>query len=470
MSVTEGTISITEGVEIRGRNVDVALAIDDDILIFDISGGEDVVVAGLTLASLSSGSGINFSGTGTLRVVESKFSKLGSPYEAFQGGITQSDGNLVISKSTFSNNFSSSGGAISTISGNLRIVDSRFNGNGADNSGGAIDFRGGELVIIDSSFSGNIADEIFSGGRLGGAVQIANENSDTRAWIFGSTFERNEARSGGAIRNTGTLVIRDSNFHENESRRFGGFNNESWGGAIYNLGTLTVVDTTFTANFGEAVKGAAIYSAGNGRAVLNRVTVAGSGRGPAIAVGSGVVRLIDSELTENTSGAIAVFDSEDPEKPSVLWVSGDNIYSNSNYQRAGGIEVAENALLRVLNFTQFVENSATDRSGYGNDSQGGAAIFSKGNVRIYDAGFHRNSTDTVGGAVYAAGGSLTAVRSVFTTNVAELGGGAINVSDARVKLVDSQIGGDRGQDGNRAYSNLDRRSPSGGGGGCPVSC
>lgn len=67
---------------------------------------------------------------------------------------------------------------------------------------------------------------------------------------------------GGAIRNAGTLTVRECLFYHNAAAEPNDGLGAGGGGAIYNSGTLTVIASSFAANFAEWGSGGAIYNAG----------------------------------------------------------------------------------------------------------------------------------------------------------------------------------------------------------------
>lgn len=121
------------------------------------------------------------------------------------GGVIASYGTINISGGVFNNNSSKEGGVIASY-GKLNITGGVFENNKAKTNGGAI--RLGQKAI---------------------------------ASITGASFNKNEAKFGGAIYNSNELIINNGViFSENKS-------NDN-GGAIINYGKLTVNDGTFKGN------------------------------------------------------------------------------------------------------------------------------------------------------------------------------------------------------------------------------
>lgn len=119
------------------------------------------------------------------------------------------------------------GGGVSNQGGEVKVLNSTFQGNSATGAGGAIcnfgsgSGRGGAVIVTNSTFSGNHTNSayagpfsitIFSGGA---AIYnfMASGGSETSVVVSNSTFSENLSvnGSGGAIKNIeGSLTIRNS--------------------------------------------------------------------------------------------------------------------------------------------------------------------------------------------------------------------------------------------------------------------
>jgi len=181
----------------------------------------------------------------------------------YGGGGVFNLGTLAVTNSTFENNVSSGGGAISNGGPSLTVTSTTFSYNEGQGVGGAIDVYAGSIQITNSSFLNNTAS---SSPGYAGAIYIQGTTSVT---IDKSTFVENDANAGGAIYNLTNSKITDSSFDGNISHGNGGgiynqggnleltdsvlVNNEAesdnGGGGIYvNGGTLTVKSSTFITN------------------------------------------------------------------------------------------------------------------------------------------------------------------------------------------------------------------------------
>lgn len=135
--------------------------------------------------------------------------------------------------------------------------------NGKSAWGGAI-YNSGNLIITGSTFNNNQATttSIVTTPTTGGGGAICNRGTLS---ISNSTFTNNKASDGGAIYNGGNLTVSVCNFNDNKA--------DSCGGAICiylhssasltnTTSTTTVIKSTFSNN--QAKLGGAIYIMGGG--------------------------------------------------------------------------------------------------------------------------------------------------------------------------------------------------------------
>ena len=181
--------------------------------------------------------------------------KSGETAGGFGGGILNANATLTLSNCIINNNtavsstLQSSGGGICSFSGSTLTVDGcTFSGNNA-NFGGAIS-NSKSLVLKNSNLSGNSAD-IGGGIETGGGLAV----------VSNCTFVNNTATSkgGGASNVNGTLTVSNCTFDHNTSN--------SSGGGIYNegqdnngVGNATVNNSTLSGD--AAPSGGAIYNNG----------------------------------------------------------------------------------------------------------------------------------------------------------------------------------------------------------------
>lgn len=180
--------------------------------------------------------------------------------------------------------------------GALNVYDSLFYNNyamsvGPDAYGGAI-YNSGTAYIANSDFTENRS------ATFGGA--IANNGASAIMNIYHSSFTKNMTinNKGGAISNTdgATLNVSDSTFGGDNSSLG---NRSSLGGAIYNTSTANIYNSTFNNN--QSPQGGAIYNNGTTN-VYNSTFLNNIGmRGGAVSNAGGVVNLYNSTFTNNIS-------------------------------------------------------------------------------------------------------------------------------------------------------------------------
>ena len=191
--------------------------------------------------------------------------------------------------------FGNTGGGGTVNSGMLTVNRSNFYVNTAV-SGGAI-LNTGTAIISNTDFSGN--SPLFF-GHSASCGAIDNRSSMTiTASIFFNNFANNNGTAGGAICNGGTMAITDSTFSTNSSQG----NNSGVGGAIYTYaGTLTVTNSTFSQNSATS-SGGAIYSGGGTVEISNStfgnsfVSIGGGGE----LANAGGSFLIQNSIVANTA-------------------------------------------------------------------------------------------------------------------------------------------------------------------------
>jgi hypothetical protein len=151
---------------------------------------------------------------------------------------------VTMSNLTFQNGYDgSNGGAIANNGGILTVNNSTFTNNDAFIYGGAIGNNVGTLTVNNSTFTGNTSGN-------GGAI----ENSGALI-VTGSTFSLNTATTaggGGAIASSAIATIISSNFISNNAIA-------TSAGAIINVGTMSISGSIFTNN--SATSGEAIVDA-----------------------------------------------------------------------------------------------------------------------------------------------------------------------------------------------------------------
>jgi predicted outer membrane repeat protein len=356
--------------------------------------------------AIGDGGGLNNSSTG----ITSLDAVTMQENEARAGGAFANAGELEAHGSSLTGNHADWGGAIQNA-GTLILQSGQVIENASDSEGGGLyntgtltlnellvvrnrtGFEGGgmvnegDVVIFAGRFESNDGGDDFGGAisnRPTGILEIV-------ATDFTDNFVNN---GGGAIFSSGTLVIQDASFTENNAKWGGAIHNwqaESavisrtsftgnstghWGGAILNDGNLELEDCTFTGNHGEEFSGA-LHN--NGELVARRVSFS-----------ENIVEHGSGGAVEN--GGNATFE--------------DSTFNDNHAATNGGAinsgRPGSELTLRKVTFTQ---NAAED----------GGAIYSSGALHITGATFSDNVSNNFGGAIYN-GGSVEAVDSQFIQN------------------------------------------------------
>ena len=230
----QSNIEITKSVSIIGEG-DVTIDGQLNGLIMKISAGESVILSNLTF--------INGNGNGG--------------YLKYGGALAVGDYSsnpmldLTIDNVKFINNTASYGGAVyigSKDEVNVKIKNSYFENNKANNVGGAIhNVNNGIFEITNTTFINNKG---TGSGSSSGAVECGNANT---VIISDSIFYKNSATTGygGAIRlQGGTLNIYSTLFEENSLS-----SSSNYGTAIYlnggylNLNSCAFLNNTPTTNY-----------------------------------------------------------------------------------------------------------------------------------------------------------------------------------------------------------------------------
>jgi hypothetical protein len=238
-----------------------------------------------------------------------------------------------------------------------------------DEQGGAVEVSGGDLVLNMCRFEGNSATQ------RGGAVMVGPISQLT---ANNCVLVGNAAPNGGAVANTGRVVLSGSNFTQNRAKTtpflpvvgaIGGY-----GGAIHSTGVVTADGTVFALNC-ASLGGGGVYIANPSKAVENASTFTGG----------------QFDFNEVTTTA----------------ASGDTWTGDG-----GGVCVSSG----------FVKVSGTMFDSNGAGSGGGVSAGANSTVEIKSATFKFNKTPQVGGQYQGraidvkAGASVSVQGSTLTSN------------------------------------------------------
>jgi hypothetical protein len=218
------------------------------------------------------------------------------------GTATTGGGAATITASSVAGNSATSGGGIFLQGGALSIENTPVSGNiatTASGQGGGIYNAGGTATVSHETLTGN------SAGKAGGAIyntgtlviDIASLGGPPSA---GGASNGNVADSGGGLANTqgASVTITDATFSYNTAT--------IGGGAIDNVGTLSATNTTIAHNTATAAGGGIDNSLGklttvNVTIAYNSVLAGGQGGG--IDATSGTVLLYNTIVAENANSS-----------------------------------------------------------------------------------------------------------------------------------------------------------------------
>ena len=271
------------------------------------------------------------------------------------GGVIGSYGTVNIFGGTFKDNSSREGGVIASY-GKLNITGGTFENNKATSNGGVI--------------------------RLG---------QKATATIKGASFNKNEARSGGAIYNSNELTINDGVvFSENKSN--------DYGGAIINYGKLTINAGTFKDN--SAKNGGAISSTSD----YGELTITGG-------------TFENNQSTVTWGGAIVAKNK----------VSVKNATFDGNVSGNGGAIFAYDADNAVIESCTFKNNSATNENTV---KHGGALFVSGAKDASIKNNIFNNNTAQDGGALFVSDVEGNIEGNTFEENFAERFSSVFHLKDS----------------------------------------
>lgn len=311
---------------------------------------------------------------------------------------------------------------------NIRLVRGRApaatNARDGNARGGAIWIGaspGTRLHVINATFEGNRTTSITDEDNQGGAIFAANIYETV---IVGSSFNDNEAGSGGAFGGIATgLLVYNSSFTNNRAadNTAGGIV-RGHGGALHLDGvsnsfnpdarnTVEVCGSLFDGNTavrgGGAIKVTISDNLGT-RATYDRSTFRNN-------------RLVGVPATEGHGGAIYHIEDDfagGTDEDNLL-ISASTFVDNYAYRQGGGAWILVRGKGRIERST-FVANRASEANS-NRVGQGGGIIISMGVIEIVNASFAQNFATFQGGAIFAGGADnpervVTLRSSLFAHN------------------------------------------------------
>ncbi|WP_296789228.1 Ig-like domain repeat protein [uncultured Methanobrevibacter sp.] len=414
-------MNITDTITINGNGYSIdALAY---ARIFNIT-GENVIINDVRLINGNT-SGIyndNIVHTGKTKAYGDGIQKGGAIFWAGKNG--------VINNSVVSNNFAEYGGGIyfNSTATDCNVTNNIFSTNNATKNGGAIECNASNMRLYNTTFQLNRAEN---------GAALCREASATNGSGRNNTFISNHATIAGAAlawMKAENIYIDTYKFKDNTA--------EFSGGAIY-VGIGSTNCTVFNSTF-----------------VGNNVTSLSEGHGGAIEWYADTGRILNSTFTNNnayTGGAIYV--GKDPNKDDAghINITNSGFIGNNAITLGGAIDLVASSV--AVNNSYFRENTAENggaifAGGTGDNNYVYSAVFMYNNATVRGGAVNWNSTAgrieksnftgnlaEHGGAVYIGGSSPNSriENVIFKQNNATRNGGAIDWNATGGQLYNTQF-------------------------------
>lgn len=322
----------------------------------------------------------------------------------------------------YGNSAGSNGGAIFS-SGRTSGQDTVFEGNSASN-GGSVYVSGNysALNLTDSSFIANTA----TGS--GGAVYATGHNEldiENDVSLLGIGFEKNSAKSGGAIAiaSTSCAQVKSCSFKENTAT--------SYGGTVYASGATLGIDKAELVE-SSASAGGGIYMLEGTVATVNKLDAQGNtatGNGGTIYSIGSTLSLYNSTVKNGVAkGGSAIYLGSD----ATTTIYGSSFIGNSclesNTANAGALYIYTGGTETTVHSSSFIQNTS---AGLG----GAMTISGVSTAYLYNITAIDNSA-AKGGFLYetSAGTVVTASGITVSGNTASVGGPIIWGNTTNAKL------------------------------------
>jgi len=427
----------------------------------EITAGGDIIVADTgarankLAISVADGGSLSLDATGKADITGNINVKGADSHLGITGGAgSKIDGRVDIAQN-----------ASASLTGDINFTGQNNVGNGNANS---LINNSGTLVVDGASFVDNGKTYADSTYHVYGTV-IA-QTAGASATIKNSTFDGNilTGSSGsnryaqGAIYNDGgSLNVSNSVFKNNEATATKGY-----AAAIYHIGTgsteavpsLVVEGSTFANNSANWMGGAIYVSTANAEFKGNHFGTYKDEQGKEFAGNSCdsssvmVLNTASATFEDNTfvgnthgkEGAIAILNSNDLSKKSVVTFKGSNLFEGNNATNAsngdgGALHIHKdwnldgNLTVSIEGNAVFKENSA---------AKDGGAIYNLNKLSIAGATFDTNTAGGKGGAIYNAGDLTFSGENSFTGNTDSTGANDIyNAGTITVADGETTIGG-----------------------------
>lgn len=359
-------------------------------------------------------------------------------------------GTLTIKNLILKNGKSTKGGAICCY-GNLNVDKCTFTGNLATDNGGSIYISKGNLKVTNSKFEKNKAENSKKTAH-GGAIWIFKGNSQISKSIFKSNYCLSKALKK----------------HKHATKyQFGG------GAIYYNLGNNHVLtECTFNGNKASN-HGGAVYVCQSKSLKIKKCTFKNN---KAVFEDGGAISFNGKKLVIQNSNFIknqayedgGVMDTFSLTKSKIYITITDSTFdSNLAYKGAGAIWMGVKTVHTMKN-NKFLKNRA---------SMGGALFSEEGTAKITNCIFQSNQAKKVtswtaknkagkvlkhcGGVVMIQKGSVTFTKCTFKSNSATYGGAIfLNTGKGNLKITSNTFKSNKAKTGSTIFSHKKLASSS----------
>lgn len=245
----------------------------------------------------------------------------------------------------------------------------------------------------------------ISGHRVGAtgetAPQLIKNTSTGGLTVENVHMTQGGGANGGAIGNTGELIINNSDFTKNTTQQPTGgggvIANTGKGGAIYNeKGNVTVNHSNFSDN--------GVYTDDDGNIIYidddGNVALPENGGKPSTTIMGGAIY--------NGKGTA--------ENPNTLTIQGGSKFENNYAAMGGAVYNTDKAIVKDSTFTNNHAVIPVVGTTDGNYGLGGAIMNSGGSLSIDNSLFEGNTASLIGGAIYNTSAHAVITNSEFKNN------------------------------------------------------
>ena len=323
------------------------------------------------------------------------------------GGVVYSEGRatFAVHFSTFDGNTASEGGgAFFLTQSNLTISTCFFRGNRAGQGGVIHKQLAGNIFILNSTFLDNVAQS--TGG-------VLNADRETYIEIIDSVFQFNTCPTGGVLT---ALLNSDITVDSSEFSNNGILTSNTYGGVfVISESRIDINNSTFTNNSAYA-GGSLLFGQCNSHITNSTFSNSRAIVGGSLLTVNSSLSIVNSNFHENQAyigGAITAWRQTN--------VSINNSsFANNRVDVNGGVVYADGKSSLSVELSEFAGNTALGR--------GGAFFLADCNLTIRTSTFERSTAPRGGVIETQLAGNISITNSTFQNNLANQGG-VINAED-----------------------------------------